>query len=193
MKRIHLFRNLRALCIGLIALAWLTPVAADPPPHAKAHGWRKKNDPTYAGYEGKKWERDYGVVSLGRCDTDAVLGVAGAAIGGIVGAQASQGADDSQRAIAVIVGSAVGAVIGSKIGREVDRTDQACMGHALELTGLGKTVRWENQQVRYALTPIRNLNSTCREFKLDAVRSAVSESVKRVACSTRQGIWELRP
>ncbi len=183
---------LHCLWVGLLALTWLTPAAADPPAHAKAHGWRKKNDPTYPGYQGRTWERDYGIVSMGRCDTDAVLGVAGAAVGGIVGAQASQGADDTNRAIAIIVGTAVGAVVGSKIGRQIDRTDRACMGHALELAAVGKTVRWDNQQVRYELTPIRDVDSNCREFRLKAARGKLNESATRVACSTRKGSWELK-
>ena len=183
---------LSRVCAGVVSMLWLLTAAADPPPHAKAHGWRKKHDPEYAGYKGKTWERDYGIVSLGRCDTDAVLGVAGAAIGGIVGAQASQGADDASRAIAVIVGTAVGAVVGSKIGRQIDRTDQACIGHALELGVVGKTVRWENQQVRYELTPTRNLGSTCREFKLKASRDKLNETTTRVACSSGDGTWQLK-
>src|SRR3989304_2554462 len=65
----------------VLALAFLPPPAlSDPPPWAPAHGWRKKNDPHYVGYTGKKWERDYGIIG-GRCHTAAV----GAALGGAVG------------------------------------------------------------------------------------------------------------
>lgn len=181
----------RAMLCAVLSVACVS-VLADPPSHAKAHGWRKKNDPNYAGYRGKTWERDYGIVSMGRCDTDAVLGVAGAAIGGVVGAKASEGADEASRAVAIILGTAVGAVVGSKIGRQIDRTDRACIGHALELAAVGKTVRWDNEHVHYELTPVRNVGSNCREFKLKAARDKVSESATRVACSAGNGAWELK-
>lgn len=186
-------RTLGSCFAACVALALAAPVPADPPPHAKAHGWRKKNDPTYAGFRGKTWERDYGVVSLGRCNTDAVLGVAGAAIGGIVGAQVGRDSgSEANRAIAVIVGSAIGAVIGSRIGRDIDRTDQACIGHALELAGAGKTVRWDNGGVAYELTPTRNIGTSCREFKLNAARGGVREAATRIACTSGNGAWELK-
>ena len=35
------------------------PALSQPPPHAPAHGWRKKNDPYYVGYTGRQWERDF--------------------------------------------------------------------------------------------------------------------------------------
>jgi surface antigen len=186
-------RILAAALSALIGLMWLTPAAADPPPHAKAHGWRKKNDPTYAGYQGKSWPQDYGVVSLGRCNTDAVLGVAGAAVGGIVGAQVSKDSgNEANRAIAVIVGSAIGAVVGAKIGRDIDRTDRACIGHALELAAVGKTVRWDNGGVAYELTPVRNVGGSCREFKLGAARGDLRETGTRIACTAGNGAWELK-
>jgi hypothetical protein len=49
------------------ALALPCAALAVPPAHAPAHGWRRKHDPTYAGYSGRNWERDYGVRS-GSCD-----------------------------------------------------------------------------------------------------------------------------
>jgi surface antigen len=184
-------RTLRSCIAACVALALSAPVLAEPPPHAKAHGWRKKNDPAYAGFRGKTWERDYGVVSLGRCNTDAVLGVAGAAIGGIIGAQVAEDSG-TDRAIAVIVGSAIGAVVGAKIGRQIDRTDQACIGHALELAGAGKTVRWDNGGVAYELTPTRDIGTSCREFKLNATRGDLREATTRIACTSGNGAWELK-
>lgn len=179
-----------AACLGL-SLA--IPVGAEPPPHAKAHGWRKKNDPTYPGFRGRQWQQDYGVVSLGRCNTDAVLGVAGAAVGGIVGAQvAKDSGNEASRAIAVIVGAAIGAVVGARIGRDIDRTDQACIGHALELAGTGKPVRWLNGGVNYELTPIRNIGTSCREFRLNAARGEAREAATRIACTSGNGTWELK-
>jgi surface antigen len=181
------------LAIGLGLATLPAPTLADPPAHAKAHGWRKKNDPTYPGYTGRVWEADYGIVSAGRCNTDAVLTVVGGTVGGVIGAQASRGGSDGDRAIAIIVGSAVGAIVGNRIGREIDRTDQACIGHALELGRDGRPVVWTNPQTRvsYNLLPVRGDGGSCRNFKLDASRDGKTESATRRACRTGDGTWQL--
>ena len=63
----------RAVTLATVALTLAAPPTsyADPPPQAPAHGWRKKHDPNYVGYRGKKWDRDYGVIE-GRCNRKAV-------------------------------------------------------------------------------------------------------------------------
>jgi surface antigen len=183
--------SLRAVAVTAAAIVFAIslPAVAEPPPHAKAHGWRKKNDPSYRGYTGKQWEKDYGVVS-GRCNTDAVLAVAGGAIGGVVGARTT---NPDSRAVAVIVGTAIGAVLGAKIGREIDRADQACIGHSLELAGDNKAVRWNNAQtgVAYELVPLASDGKNCRNFRLNATRGSASESALRKACRDGQGQWQL--
>ncbi|HJQ81280.1 MAG TPA: glycine zipper 2TM domain-containing protein, partial [Lacipirellulaceae bacterium] len=108
--------NIRFLPAALIALLVAAPVLADPPPWAPAHGWRKKNDPNYVGYTGKRWERDYGVLD-GRCNTAAVGAVLGGVTGAVIGSRTS---DAQERPIAIILGTAIGAVIGAKIGEEID-------------------------------------------------------------------------
>ncbi len=187
------------ICTAVLTLAGTlagapAPAQAEPPPHAKAHGWRKKNDPTYPGYTGRVWEADYGIVSAGRCNTDAVLTVVGGAVGGVIGAQASRGGSEGDRAIAILVGTAVGAVVGNRIGREIDRTDQACIGHALELGRDGKPVVWTNPQtnVSYNLLPVRGEGGSCRNFKLDATRAGKTETTTRRACRTGDGTWQLQ-
>ena len=43
-------KTYRVALAALISLALLPlPAPAEPPPWAKAHGWRKKNDPNYVG------------------------------------------------------------------------------------------------------------------------------------------------
>src|SRR3989304_10086085 len=75
----------------VLALPSLPPPAlSNPPPWAPAHGWRKKNDPHYVGYTGKKWERDYGIIG-GRCNTAAVGAGLGGAVGGVLGSQVGKG------------------------------------------------------------------------------------------------------
>lgn len=80
---------MKTITLAVLAMALALPAAAEPPPWAKAHGWRKKNDPSYVGYTGKRWTKDYGVVE-GHCNTDQV--------GAVIGAKIGRAIDDSDRA-----------------------------------------------------------------------------------------------
>lgn len=178
-----------ALTLSLVAI----PSPAEPPPHAKAYGWRKKNDPTYVGYTGKKWPRDYGVIE-GRCNTAAVGAVVGGALGGAVGAGVSSPGD---RPVAIILGTVIGAVVGHAIGKEMDSADRACMGHALELAGERKTVVWTNAAsgVTYRLTPtgsFKDGNAPCRRFTTVLAAGKKKETVKGAACRQPGGDWAFR-
>jgi len=78
-------RTIHCALTALVALAMLPiPAPADPPSWAPEHGWRKKNDPNYVGYTGKRWEKDYGVLE-GSCNTQAVGAVVGSVVGGTIG------------------------------------------------------------------------------------------------------------
>ena len=182
-----------AVLSAVVALSILPiPAPAEPPPHAKAHGWRKKNDPNYVGYTGKKWEKDYGVVE-GRCNSAAVGAAIGGVAGGVIGAQTS----GENRPVAIILGTAIGAIIGHKIGQEIDSGDRGCMGHALELAGEKKTVAWTNKAtgVSYRLTPTRGFKeggTTCREFVTQLSSGKKKDSVKGVACRRGNGDWDFR-
>ncbi len=178
----------RLLAVPLLLLA--IPAWADPPPHAKANGWRKKNDPGYVGYTGRSWPQDYGVVT-GVCQSDVILGVAGAAVGGVLGAQVGDG---TGRTVAIIAGAALGAIVGSSIGRQLDRGDEACIGHALELVPPGQPVRWTSAGTgtRYVLVPVKDVAADCREFKLEASANSKKSWGKRVACRSGDGVWKLR-
>ena len=176
------------VCASLIPL----PAPAEPPPHAKAHGWRKKNDPNYVGYTGQKWEKDYGIIE-GKCNTAAVGAVLGGAVGGVVGSRAEK----EHRAVAMVLGTAIGAVIGAKIGESMEQSDRACMGHSLELAGEKKTVVWTNSAtgVTYRLTPTRNFtegNQACREFTTELAigkGKKKKDKVSGIACRRGNGDW----
>jgi surface antigen len=183
----------RSVLVSLVCLGLAAPVLADPPPWAPAHGWRKKNDPNYVGYTGKRWERDYGILD-GRCNTAAVGAVLGGVAGAVVGSRAS---DAEDRPVAIILGSAIGAVIGAKIGEQIDAADRACMGHALELAGEKKTVVWTNKSrgVTYRLTPTRNVGTRqqpCREFKTVVSTVKKRDVINGVACRRGNGDWVFR-
>ncbi len=177
--------------LSLVSLSLLPiPSPADPPPWAPAHGWRKKNDPNYVGYTGKKWEKDYGVIE-GRCNSQQIGAVLGGAVGGVIGSRVGE---KENRPVAIVVGTVLGAVIGANIGKQLDESDRACMGHALELAGENKTVVWTNQAtgVNYQLTPTRNLGDRrqpCREFTTLVKDGGKQHTVQGVACRRGQGEW----
>lgn len=174
----------------LIALS--LPALADPPDHAKAHGWRKKNDPTYVGYTGTQWPRDYGIIG-GRCNRDEIGAVLGAVVGGAIGSQVGEG---SERTVAIVVGSVLGGVIGREIGRDLDDRDRGCVGHALELAKEGQSVRWVNGKtnVTYVLTPSgggKKGGKSCRKFSIKAALDAKSKTSEGHACRTADGTWTM--
>lgn len=164
-------------------------VLADPPAHAKAHGWRKKHDPYYVGYTGRSWERDYGIVT-GKCNRREIGTVVGAVLGGVVGSQVGDG---DARTVAIIVGSVLGGIIGREIGRDLDEGDRACVGHALELARVGQPIRWINDQtkVSYILTPTKSDSKDCRNFTIKASRDRKSQTSKGRACRSGDGSWKI--
>jgi surface antigen len=178
--------------LALVLTLMTSAVAADPPDHAKAHGWRKKHDPAYVGYTGREWQRDYGVVE-GNCSRKEIGTVVGAVVGGAIGSQVGEG---SARTAAIIVGSVLGAVIGREIGRDLDDGDRACIGHSLELAKAGQSVRWVNDvsKVTYVLTPIaaREVKGGCRKFKLAATHAGKSQAREALACRSGDGVWTMK-
>jgi surface antigen len=180
--------------LSLLILAFCGPVLADPPDHAPAHGWRKKHDPSYVGYTGGEWPRDYGIVT-GHCNRDEIGTVLGAVVGGAVGSQVGEG---SNRTVAIVVGSVLGAVIGREIGKDLDERDRACVGHSLELVKDGQRVRWVNEQthVTYLLTPrapAKGAPSNCRTYDLKATVDGRSRTSTGRACRDGGGTWSIQP
>jgi surface antigen len=176
----------------LVSFAIAPSVAfADPPPHAPAHGWRKKHDPYYVGYTGRHWTDDYGIRE-GRCDRERVGTVLGAAVGGAIGSTV----DGDGRLIAILAGATIGAIIGREIGEDMDRSDHACFGHSLELLDDGHRVWWDGARpgLRYTLAPGERFErggSVCRHFTL--VREFKDGRMKKrgSACRVGDGEWRM--
>jgi surface antigen len=182
-----------ALVAALVAsLAIPGAVMADPPAHAPAHGWRKKNDPYYVGYTGRQWADDYGV-RAGRCDRDRAGAALGAVVGGAIGAAVS---DDDNRLIAILAGATIGAVIGHEIGDEMDDDDRACFGHSLELLEDGHKVVWDGSKrgMLYTLTPDRRFEHdgrVCRHFTLLREFDGRKLAKEANACRFGEGDWRM--
>lgn len=176
----------RALAAAAL-ISLCAPTLAGPPDHAPAHGRRAK-EAAYRGYAGHEWQQDYGVRN-GRCRTDVVLGTAGAAVGGIIGAQIGRDSSPEGRAVATIIGAAAGGVIGAQIGRDMDDADRACVGHSLELAPYGREVVWVHRNVRYVMVPVAAHGEGCRRFTLRADGRA---PVPAIGCSRGDGRWDIR-
>lgn len=177
--------TLRNFAIALSLTAFAAPLLAQPPAHAPAHGWRKKNDPHYVGYTGYKWNDDYGIRS-GRCNREAVGAALGGTVGGLVGSAVS---DRDSRLVAIVLGTTIGALIGARIGRDLDEADRACIGHALELADNGKPVRWMSEGVSYTLTPGKASGDGCRSYTLRGEANGRSDTSKGTACRRDDGAW----
>ena len=179
-----------ALLLAAAAIVAI-PAFADPPSHAPAHGWRKKNDPYYVGYTGRQWEADYGIVE-GNCNRAAIGTVLGGVIGGVVGSQVGDG---SGRKVAIVLGTVIGAVIGREIGRDLDQADRACVGHALELAPVGQRVAWKNERtgVSYLLIPVasKEKGGNCRSYDLQLSLGGKTEKQRGRACRSGDGTWQI--
>ena len=184
----------KATLLMLSSLAvWAGPAFADPPAHAPAHGWRKKNDPYYVGYTGAQWERDFDI-SSGSCNRQEIATVVGAIAGGVIANRVA----DEHKAVATIVGVIAGGVIGNKIGRELDEADRGCFGHALEIAQPGQKITWANQTagVRYEMTPGNaspSHGASCRQYTLVTITGSQRSSQPGVACQSQPGVWQNTP
>ena len=181
-----------SLWVGLLVMTIASIAWGDPPPWAPAHGWRKKHDPNYAGYEGARWPSDYGILH-GSCNREAIGVVLGGVVGGAVGSRVGEG---ETRAVATAIGAVIGAVIGAQVGRSMDEEDRACVGHSLELVESGRAVHWVNQAtgMTYTLIPITDYTMSdrpCREFTLNVGTQAKADSSRQHACRNRDGTWIL--
>jgi outer membrane lipoprotein SlyB len=179
-----------AVLIVSSLVAWATPAFAQPPAHAPAHGWRKKNDTSYVGYTGQHWARDF-EISSGRCNREEIATVVGAIAGGVIANRVG----DEHRTVATIVGVIAGAAIGNRIGRELDEADRGCVGHALEIAQPGQRITWthESANLRYELSPgtgsTRN-GVPCREYTLTTVTGRQRASQTSIACQSQPGVWQ---
>lgn len=186
----HRFRLLAVAALGLL-LAGPEAFAA-PPPWAPAHGYRAKNAPRHTGYTGHYWERDYGI-SRGRCNREEVGTVVGAVLGGAIGAAVHDGGNDL---VAILAGATIGALIGRQVGRDLDDSDRACIGHALEIGRMGQRVYWDGGQpgLGYAVVlgdGFKRDGRTCRHFTFERDDGGRRSRQDSAACRYGEGEWRV--
>jgi surface antigen len=168
--------------------------SAGPPPWAPAHGYRRKFRGSRLYADNGHYHTPYSI-DLGTCNRDKIGMVIGGVAGGALGSRVGKGDD---RLAATILGTVAGAVIGGYIGRNLDKTDETCMGQALEHAATGSPVRWTNSDTgtRYEITPKRTYQRSdgryCREYTAGAQIGGAAETVTGIACRRSDGTWEIR-
>lgn len=178
---------MKKISLACLSLLLAANALAAPPAHAPAHGYRK-NPKHFTGYTGAEWPSDYGVTQ-GRCNTEEILTVVGAAAGAVIG---NRTASSENRAVATVAGAVIGGVIGNRVGDAIDDRDRACMGQSLELLPVGKSASWTSStKVTYQLQPVRDLKDGCRLFEVQAVdRKGKPQTL--TACRGSGGVWTMR-
>lgn len=184
----HIARKLLSTAVLAVVSASASPLWADPPDHAPAHGWRRHHDADYVGYTGDHWDHDY-EIAAGSCNRGAIGAAIGGVVGGVVASQVGE------RPVATLIGVVAGALVGAKIGHDLDEADRGCFGHALEIGEPGHRVRWTNEStgVRYELSPGAGRDDACRAFTLVTVAAGQKATRKGVACRAASAEWQIRP
>jgi surface antigen len=117
---------------------------------------------------------------------------AGGALGGLLGNQLGKGSGNTLMTIAGVVG---GALAGGYVGRNMDPTDQACIGQTLEHTPTAQTVAWQNPNSgsSYWVTPTENYQAPngeqCRNYISQAVINGQTQQIENTACRDGNGAW----
>lgn len=128
--------------------------------------------------------------SVSRCNSDTVGQVLGGVTGAVLGNQVGGG---SGRVLATVGGGVAGVLIGGEIGRRIDRSNQACIGQALEFAPSGRRVEWRSDmQGQYAVVPGQVVNRRgmqCRPYEAFVQTSAGWEKTVATACRRSDGVW----
>jgi uncharacterized protein YcfJ len=101
-----------------LSLVATTPVFADPPAHAPAHGYHKKRAAQALRADTRVWRGDDGKYYCTRDDGTTGL-IIGAAVGGLAGNEVAGRGDK-------LLGTLLGAAGGALLGRAIDRDRYRC-------------------------------------------------------------------
>jgi surface antigen len=85
-------------------------------------------------------------------------------------------------------------IVGDAIGKQIDKSDRACVGQALQLARVGQRVQWTNPATdqTYTVRPTRDLADRCREFELTTRGRSASGPVNLTGCAGDDGEWRLQ-
>ncbi|MBX6367259.1 MAG: glycine zipper 2TM domain-containing protein [Rhodospirillales bacterium] len=123
--------------------------------------------------------------------------VAGAALGGLVGAGFGQG---TGRVAATGAGVLLGAFLGGEIGRSLDHADRLAMQSttrtALETGRTGEPLRWQNPQTGNfgTVTPLATTESDgtiCRTYEQTITVAGRLQTGYGTACRQPDGQWRI--
>jgi surface antigen len=139
-----------------------------------------------------------GCADSGYGPKQTVGAVAGAAGGGLLGAQFGHGPG---QLAATAAGTVLGALLGGTIGKSLDQNDKLYASraeyHALEYAPSGTQTSWQNPDSGNsgAITPMRTYETTsgeyCREFQQQAAIGGQVQEVYGTACRQPDGQWKL--
>lgn len=172
-----------------LAIAAPTPVYADPPPWAPAHGYRKK-------VKGPKHQAVYAVpfgIDLGKCNREQIGMVVGGAAGGVLGSTIGKG---DGKTVAVIGGTIIGILVGGAIGRSMDQADHQCTGQILEHAEDNQRIIWTGPNgAEYSMRPGRTWQAQtglyCRDYEATATIAGKLQKIFGKACRNPDGSWNL--
>ncbi len=182
-----LFRT-AVTAVSLIALT--TPVMADPPAHAPAHGWRAKHDGQRHKHKQPKHYPAPIDYDAGHCAQTEIGAVLGGVAGGVLGSTIGKG--DGNIA-ATIGGVVVGVLLGGSIGQTMEQQDQSCAGRLLATVPDGRSAGFINKRghetVIRPLDTFERRNRTCRSYTATAVIAGSPDTISGIACLDDRGRW----
>lgn len=204
----RMFRLILFVMVSMVSFA--TPVVADPPAWAPAHGYYKeKKIPHYRPGQRRPYYRSdrehdllpwlvggstAGYIIGDRCNREGLGALLGGIIGGVAGAEIANG---DHREVAIVAGTLIGVLVGKSIGRAMDQADSYCTGQALEYARDRQTIEWSNPaaDARYQVTPMNYYESRdgryCREFITEVTIAGQRQRTYGTACRQADGSWRV--
>lgn len=188
------------LLIAVLTAGLASPVLADPPPWAPAHGYYKnKHKHKYRDDDHYGAEIEYHGGRLPaplQCQHNGSQ--AGAVIGGIVGGVVGSNIGKGKgKTLATIAGTLFGAYVGSSIGADMDAGDRRCAGESFDVAQDNQPVEWTNPDTHqsYSVTPKSSYEDQsgqyCREYTSEVVIDGRKQSRAGTACKQASGEWRI--
>ena len=197
----------QSLLVASMTIALASPVMAEPPSWAPAHGYHKNKDKKHKKKHKQKHSRDdnssaeveysssgsYPALSCdhGGAQTGAVVG---GIIGGVLGSKIGKG---DGKTLATIAGTILGAYVGESVGAEMDAGDARCTGESFEVAQDNQSVAWNNPDTHadYTVTPVSSYNNrsgqSCRDYTSEVVIDGKRQTSTGTACKDSSGEWRI--